>query len=79
MIKLCKKYNREIPTEINIIYDVQANKLMANYKYDLVLTNDPNKPKLPWCPYSWYIRRKKDMKGGVYTPEIRAGLLNTIR
>lgn len=42
MIKLCKKYDREMPTEIKIIYDVQANKIVANYKYDLIHTNDPN-------------------------------------
>ncbi|MGG3622328.1 DUF600 domain-containing protein [Bacillus gobiensis] len=39
MIKLCKKYDREMPTEIKIVYDVQANKLSADYKYDLVHTN----------------------------------------
>ena len=26
MIELCKEYNREMPTEIKIIYDVQENK-----------------------------------------------------
>jgi hypothetical protein len=43
LIKLCRKYDREMPTEIKIVYDVQANKLAADYKYDLVHTNDPNK------------------------------------
>jgi poly(A) polymerase Pap1 len=42
-IKLCRKYDREMPTEIKIVYDVQANKLAADYKYDLVHTNDSNK------------------------------------
>nr|WP_240469430.1 hypothetical protein [Gracilibacillus thailandensis] len=42
MIKLCNKYNREMPTEIKLIYDVQGNKLIANYQYDLVHTNNPN-------------------------------------
>ncbi|WP_163583488.1 immunity protein YezG family protein [Gracilibacillus saliphilus] len=42
MIKLCNKYNREMPTEIKLIYDVQGNKLTANYQYDLVHTNNPN-------------------------------------
>jgi hypothetical protein len=32
-----------MPTEIKIVYDVQANKLAADYKYDLVHTNDSNK------------------------------------
>ncbi|KWW21742.1 hypothetical protein AS888_04345 [Peribacillus simplex] len=43
LIKLCRKYYREMPTEIKIVYDVQANKLAADYKYDLVHTNDSNK------------------------------------
>ncbi|MEW5553359.1 DUF600 domain-containing protein [Peribacillus frigoritolerans] len=43
LIKLCRKYDREVPTEIKIVYDVQANKLAADYKYDLVHTNDSNK------------------------------------
>jgi poly(A) polymerase Pap1 len=43
LIKLCRKYDREMPTEIKIVYDVQANKLTADYKYDLVHTNDSNK------------------------------------
>ncbi|TYR78600.1 hypothetical protein FZC66_18525 [Priestia megaterium] len=43
MIKLCKKYDREMPTEIKIVYDVKANKLTADYKYELVHTNDYNK------------------------------------
>lgn len=43
LIKLCRKYDREMPTEIKIVYDVQAKKLAADYKYDLVHTNDSNK------------------------------------
>lgn len=43
LIKLCRKYDREMSTEIKIVYDVQANKLTADYKYDLVYTNDSNK------------------------------------
>ncbi|MEH7584539.1 DUF600 domain-containing protein, partial [Priestia megaterium] len=42
MIKLCKGYNREMPTEIKLVYDVKANKLAADYKYELVHTIDSN-------------------------------------
>ncbi len=42
MIKLCKEYNREMPTEIKMVYDVKANKLTADYKYELVHTIDSN-------------------------------------
>ncbi|MBZ0312670.1 hypothetical protein AB2T96_07670 [Clostridium butyricum] len=40
---LCKKYSREMPTEIKLIYDVQKNNLKVEYKYDLVYYNDPVK------------------------------------
>lgn len=41
--KLCKKYERDMPTEIKLIYDVEKNSLKAEYKYDLVYSNDPVK------------------------------------
>lgn len=40
---LCKKNNRDIPTEIKIIYDVKKNSLNADYSYDLKFSNDPEK------------------------------------
>ena len=41
--KLCKEYKREIPTEMKLIYDVEKNSLKAEYRYDLVYSNDPVK------------------------------------
>lgn len=41
--KLCKQYKKEMPTEIKLIYDVENNSLKAEYKYDLVYSNDPVK------------------------------------
>jgi len=32
-----------MPAEIKIIYDVSSNSLKAEYKYDLVYSNDPEK------------------------------------
>jgi hypothetical protein len=43
MIKSRKEHDREMPTEIKMIYDVKTNKLTADYKYELVHTNDSNK------------------------------------
>ncbi|MRN56040.1 DUF600 domain-containing protein [Paenibacillus monticola] len=40
---LCKKYNREMPTEMKLIYDVSRNKLDAQYSYEIKYTNDPVK------------------------------------
>lgn len=41
MIKLCKEYKREMPTEIKMVYDVATNRVSGNYRYDLVYSNDP--------------------------------------
>ena len=41
--KLCQEYQKEMPTQIKLIYDVAANKLNADYSYDLFFSNDPNK------------------------------------
>lgn len=41
--KLCKKYNREIPTQIKLIYDICNNSLNADFTYDLVYSNIPGK------------------------------------
>jgi hypothetical protein len=38
--KKCKEFNREMPTEIKMHYNVKENKLRAKYKYDLVYSND---------------------------------------
>ncbi|MED4402855.1 immunity protein YezG family protein [Metabacillus fastidiosus] len=40
---LCKEYEREMPTEMKLIYDVKGGKFKAEYKYDLVYTNHDTK------------------------------------
>ena len=37
---LCKEYERDMPTELKLIYDNKSGKLQAEYKYDLIYTND---------------------------------------
>lgn len=37
--KKCKEFNRDMPTEIKMHYNVKENKLQAKYKYDLVWSN----------------------------------------
>ncbi|HDR7613078.1 TPA: DUF600 family protein [Bacillus mycoides] len=37
---LCKEYERDMPTEMKLIYDVESGNFKAGYKYDLVYTND---------------------------------------
>lgn len=43
MMSLCNEYKKEMPTEIKLIYDVEKNSLKAEYKYDVVYSNDPVK------------------------------------
>ncbi|USK82943.1 DUF600 family protein [Peribacillus frigoritolerans] len=38
--ELCKEYERDMPTELKLIYDVRSGNFKAEYKYDLVHTND---------------------------------------
>ena len=43
LIKLCQEHQREIPTQIKLVYDVAANRLNADYGYDLYYSNDESK------------------------------------
>ncbi len=43
IISICKEYNRDIRTEIKLIYDVKNNKVSSNYKYELKYSNDTEK------------------------------------
>ncbi|WP_439951054.1 hypothetical protein [Robertmurraya korlensis] len=36
----CKEYEKEMPTEIKLHYNVKQNSLKGNYRYDLVYSND---------------------------------------
>ncbi|MBD8035085.1 MULTISPECIES: DUF600 domain-containing protein [Solibacillus] len=38
--ELCKEYERDMPTEMKLIYDVKTGNFKASYKYDLVYTHD---------------------------------------
>lgn len=41
--ELCKNFNREMPTEMKLAYDVRKGSLVAKYRYDLVYSNIPGK------------------------------------
>lgn len=41
--ELCKKHNKDIPTEFKLEYDVLKNSLEAHYQYDEVLGDDLDK------------------------------------
>lgn len=37
---LCEEYERDMPTEMKLIYDVKSGNFKAEYKYELVYTHD---------------------------------------
>ncbi|MDF3553645.1 DUF600 domain-containing protein [Bacillus cereus] len=37
---LCKEYEKDMPTEMKLIYDTKSGKFKAEYEYDLIHTND---------------------------------------
>ncbi|WP_226669733.1 immunity protein YezG family protein [Metabacillus litoralis] len=41
--ELCFEYEKDMPTEMKLIYDVKSGKFKAEYKYDLVYTNHETK------------------------------------
>ncbi|NRD76979.1 DUF600 family protein [Bacillus sp. BRMEA1] len=41
--ELCMNYEKDMPTEMKLIYDVKSGKFKAEYKYDLVYTNHETK------------------------------------
>jgi len=40
MINLCKEYDRPMPTEMKLVYEVKNNSLVADYQYELVYSLD---------------------------------------
>ena len=60
LVKICKEHNRDMPTEMKLIYDVKSKSLKADYRYDLVYTNDRSRSeerrvgkecRSRWSPY----------------------------
>lgn len=56
--KLCQKYQRDMPTQIKLIYDVSQNKVRADYRYDIVFSNDKKKTSYDVLE-EWYQLEKK--------------------
>lgn len=40
---MCQEHQREMPTQIKLIYDVIPNRLNADYSYDIIFSNDSKK------------------------------------
>lgn len=42
LISICKQFEKPMPTEIKLIYDIKNNSLDTNYKYDAVYSKLKN-------------------------------------
>jgi type II secretory pathway component GspD/PulD (secretin) len=51
--ELCKEYERDMPTEMKLIYEVKSGKFQAQYQYDLVHSNDDVKIPDDFA-YEWF-------------------------
>jgi hypothetical protein len=58
MIKLCKEYDRDMPTQIKLIYNVEKNSLNADLKYDIMYSNHPTKTAYDMVE-EWFAEVKK--------------------
>lgn len=56
---LCQEYQREMPVEIKLVYNVVENKLNADYKYDLVFSKDASKTAYDVLE-EWYQSEKRE-------------------
>lgn len=57
--KLCQEYQRDMPTQIKLIYDVVENKVQADYRYDLIFSNDKKKTSYDIFE-EWYQSEKEN-------------------
>lgn len=56
----CKEFNREMPTEMKLKYNVKQNSLKGKYRYDLVYSNDDE--LLPDDIFELWFEEVKDTK-----------------
>jgi hypothetical protein len=60
---LCMKYQKPMPTEIKIVYDVARNNMKAEYQYDLIYSGTEDKSAMMICD-QWFDTVKKSLVGG---------------
>ncbi|MFP3888236.1 DUF600 family protein [Priestia filamentosa] len=56
---LCEEYERDMPTEMKLIYEVKSGKFQAQYQYDLVHSNDDVKIPDDFV-YEWFEEMKNN-------------------
>ena len=60
--KICRKYNRPMPTQIKLIYDNIQNKVSGKYSYDLFYSNSDTLTADDIFE-QWYKEIKEEMEG----------------
>ena len=60
--KICRKYNRPMPTQIKLIYDNIQNKVSGKYSYDLFYSNSDTLTADDIFE-QWYKEIKEEVKG----------------
>ena len=60
--RLCQEYQREMPTQIKLIYDVISNRLNADYRYDIVFSNDQKKTAYDVLEEWYQLEKSKEEK-----------------
>ena len=65
IIHLCKEFKQDIPTEMKIVYCISQNSVTANYKYDVVYSNDPEKTADDMAE-EWFIKEKEKLEKEIF-------------
>lgn len=59
--EVCKKYEKPMPTQFKLYYDVQKNSLKAKYQYELLYSNDDDLDPSDIF-MAWYEEVKKEVE-----------------
>lgn len=59
--EICKRFDRPMPTEMKLIYNIEKNNLEAKYQYDLIYSNNDEKTADD-IEQSWFEEIKNNTK-----------------
>ena len=59
--RLCQEHQKEMPTQIKLVYDVISNRINADYSYDIIFSDDQNKTAYDVLD-EWYQLEKSNEK-----------------
>ena len=59
--RLCQEHQKEMPTQIKLVYDVISNRINADYSYDIIFSDDQNKTAYDVLD-EWYQLEKRNEK-----------------